>query len=118
MFIALAYISATFSIALKYMLNDNFGLRLNVGWSYLYNRDNYFVQDDAAVFVKVTTNNLSITMFSLIILFIILSTNTAVFPLPAAAEAVPSAPDPAFLTGGAVISYPLPAWSYAARSTP
>ena len=40
---------------------------------------------DAAAFVNVTTNNLSISMFSLIILFIILSTNTAVFPLPAAA---------------------------------
>ena len=40
---------------------------------------------DAAAFVNVTTNNLSISMFSFIILFIILSTNTAVFPLPAAA---------------------------------
>src|SRR5699024_10064120 len=40
---------------------------------------------EAAEFVNVTTKSLSISTFSFIILFIILSTNTAVFPLPAAA---------------------------------
>ena len=40
---------------------------------------------DAAAFVNVTTNNLSMSTLSFIILFIILSTKTAVFPLPAAA---------------------------------
>ncbi len=47
-----SYNSDLISIAGKYMVTDNFALRLNVGWSYLYNRDNYFVQDDAAVFVN------------------------------------------------------------------
>ena len=40
---------------------------------------------EAAAFVKVTTNNLSISIFSSNILLIILSTSTAVLPLPAAA---------------------------------
>lgn len=47
-----SYNSDLISIALKYMVTDNFGLRFNVGWSYLYNRDNYFVQDDKAVFLN------------------------------------------------------------------
>lgn len=47
-----SYNSDLISIAAKYMVTDNFAVRLNVGWSYLYNRDNYYVQDDAAVFLN------------------------------------------------------------------
>lgn len=47
-----SYNSDLISIAAKYMFTDNFALRFNVGWSYLYNRDNYYVQDDAAVFLN------------------------------------------------------------------
>ena len=47
-----SYNSDLISIAIKYMVTDNFAMRLNLGWSYLYNRDNYFVQDDKAVFLN------------------------------------------------------------------
>ena len=53
---------------------------------FLYNASNILsLISAAAAFVNVTTNILSISMPSFITLFIILSTSTAVFPLPAAA---------------------------------
>ena len=41
-------IAPTASIAGKYMIKDNFGLRANIGWLYSYRTNNFFVQDDAA----------------------------------------------------------------------
>ena len=49
--------------------------------SFLYIASNTLsLISEAAAFVKVTTSNLFISIFSFIALFIILSTNTAVFP--------------------------------------
>lgn len=47
----LGFSSPLVSISGKYLLTDNFALRMNVGWMYSNRSNNFFVRDDAAFIV-------------------------------------------------------------------